>query len=157
MLMPIEPPIATATRNINRADLMIALAALLFLLIARPLLAQTSNSQTTGTLPAATTPMNATGMTTPGGSINPSMTAPPVQNQNSASQSTYLNPPTATPTINPGSSQSQRDANAGRFRNNVNNPQLQTLPECRVDDSNCIEQRNRMNQTNPQTAPTFNR
>lgn len=57
--------------------------------------------------------------------------------------------------LNPGSSQSQRDANARRTRNRTS--RFQPAPECRDGDTNCIEQRNRMNPTNQQTAPTFNR
>lgn len=128
-----------------RPDLIIAIASLLFLLAAKPLFAQSANSFTTGT-------------TSQGGTLSPTMTATPgPSNQTSSQQqSTYLNPPLSTPTITPGSSQSQRDASARQNRTNIT-PQFQPLPECRIEDTACIEQRNRMNQTNPQTAPTFTR
>ncbi len=152
-MMPLDRHLARPGR-MSRTDLMVAIIALLFLLAARPILAQTN--PTTNQVP--TTPSNTLGTVPPGGSINPSMTATPAPNTAQSQQSNpyvnpLLNPP---PAVNPGSSQSQRDANARQPGSNLN-PQLQPLPECRIDDAACIEQRNRMNQTNPQTAPTFNR
>lgn len=123
MMIPLERP-----ARWSRTDLLVAVIALLFLLAARPILAQ-SNS-------------------------NPSTQ----QGQS------YLNPtlnPELNPPMNPGASQSQREADArqNRFNGTVppTNPQLQPLVECRVEDTACIEQRNRMNPNSPQTAPTFNR
>lgn len=147
MTMPVSP-----TERLNRADLAVAIFSFLIsiclLFIARPIVAQT----TTFTDPAV--PNN---QLAPLNTYNPSRTATPGSTtQNNRSSSTYLNP-TATPTINPGSSQSQRDANARQPGTNLNNPQLQPLPECRIEDTACIEQRNQLNPTNPQTAPTFNR
>lgn len=145
--------------RMSRTDLMVAIIALLFLLAARPVLAQTNS--TGGTMNPTvnqqipTTPSNTLGTIPPGGSINPSVTATPAPNTAQSNQ--YVNPLlNAPPAVNPGSSQSQRDANA-RQGTNLNNPKVQPMAECRVDDAACIEQRNRMNQTNPQTAPTFNR
>jgi len=153
MMMPLDRHLARPGR-MSRTDLMVAIIALLFLLAARPILAQTN--PTTNQVP--TTSSNTLGTVPPGGSINPSMTATPAPNTAQSQPSNpyvnpLLNPP---PAVNPGSSQSQRDANARQPGSNLN-PQLQPLPECRIDDAACIEQRNRMNQTNPQTAPTFNR
>ena len=162
MMMPLDRHLARPGR-MSRTDLMVAIIALLFLLAARPILAQTtSNTGATGTInpttnQVPTTPSNTLGTIPPGGSINPSMTATPAPNTAQSQSNQYVNPLlNAPPAVNPGSSQSQRDANARQPGANLN-PQLQPLPECRIDDAACIEQRNRMNQTNPQTAPTFNR
>ena len=158
MMMPLERP-----ARWSRTDLMVAVIALFFLLAARPVLAQ-SNLNPTAPANAtqnSTTPSNTltNGTTAPGGSLNPAMPATQTATQ-SASQTTnpqgqpYLNP---APVLNPGASQTQREAAARQNGFNGANPRLQPLPECRVEDSACIEQRNRMNQNNPQTAPAFNR
>lgn len=111
------------------ADLTLAIISVGLIFIAIPLFAQTFPADsTTPTSPA----MESTA--TPRSYVNPIIV--PV-------------PETAPLT---GSSQSQRSADASQ-NNTRSNSQIQPLPECKVDDSVCIETRNKQNGINPQTAP----
>ncbi|CAN5509380.1 hypothetical protein BH10BDE1_BH10BDE1_13410 [soil metagenome] len=114
MTMPIE-----ARQKLNLNEIMIAIVALLFLLIARPLLAQAASRTT-----------------------SPSSTTIPA----------YVTP---EQTAKNAGSLSQREASARQNGGTSLNPQA--MPECRIDDSNCIEQRNKLNQQNQENAPTLHR
>lgn len=114
MLMSIE-----ARDKLNLNDIVIAIVALLFLLIARPLLAQTVSRTT-----------------------SPSSTTIPA----------YVSP---EQTAKNADSQFQREASARQNGATSLNPQA--MPACRIDDSKCIEQRNKLNQQNQENAPTLHR
>ena len=140
-MMPIE-----RQARWTRTDLLVAVIALLFLIAARPALAlaqsnlnpNTNPSQNTPAANSQTTGSLTNGTTAPGGSLNPSLINPSM---------------TATPATSSQSTGTQ----AQGYAPPVVNPRLQPLPECRIEDTACLEQRNRLNQENPQTAPTFNR
>lgn len=158
------------------SDLTLALVSVLLIFVAKPLVAQTFGGAETTTMGSSTTSSSATTTTTSGGdsSATPSLPTSTTGGSNSTMQSGstsgfasplqggYVNP-IHNPNANDrgpktGASQSQRSANANQ-NNQSTGLQVQPLPECRVDDTACIEQRNNQNKNtnslNSQTAPAF--
>ena len=129
------------------ADLTLAILSVGLIFIAKPLFAQTfpaesPNGRTQTTIHSAT-----------GQGAIPSSPAM----ESTATPRSYVNPiTTPVPETAPltGSSQSQRSANTTQNNTNTNS-QFQPLRECKVDDSVCVEMRDKKNGINPQTAPAL--
>ncbi len=136
------------------ADLTLAIISLGLIFIAKPLVAQTFPAETTSGRQQTT--IHSAGQNSAVPTKSGAVPSSPAMESTAATRS-YINPiiaPVPDTAVTPGSSQSQRSANAEQ--NNTNNIlQVQPLPECKVDDSVCIELRNKQNGLNPQTAPAF--